>query len=123
MQQTKTRYPIYLGNIIIVICMIFMVYNQTIPWVHAVSQGIDFNVKNSQADDSTYATEMIDISNANIDLTFRFIGVSDGQNEAYSISFPTGFVYQSYNNNGSTCGNFAVLNATNGNFHFSFGNG
>jgi uncharacterized protein YegP (UPF0339 family) len=50
----------------------------------------------------------------------QFIEISSGGMEEFSLNLPTGFVYQSHNTTGSTCSNFSILNASNGNYHFSF---
>ena len=40
--------------------------------------------------------------------------------EEYSINLPTGFLYRSTDTTGNTCANFSLMNASSGNYHFSF---
>lgn len=40
--------------------------------------------------------------------------------EEYSVSLPAGFSYVSSNTSGNSCANFSLLNASDGNYHFSF---
>lgn len=81
---------------------------------------VDFNVKISAAGDETYDTSASNISHFNTDLTFQFVDVSGGGAEEYSLNLPAGFTYQSNDTIGTTCAGFSILNASDGNYHFSF---
>lgn len=84
------------------------------------SGSVDFNVKMATAGDETYATSLSNLSNRNSDITFQFVEVSNSGVGTYSINLPTGFVYRSHNTTDTNCANFSVLNASNGNYNFSF---
>lgn len=113
----KIYIPRWLSGLSCTLALLFIA--SSLPSVSAVGP-IDFNVKMSTAGDETYTNTISNVSYFNTDLTFQFVEISDGGGEEYSMNLPAGFVYQSGNTTGNTCANFSTLNASNGNYHFSF---
>lgn len=81
---------------------------------------MDFNVKIASVGDETYASTLSNVSRNNTSVTFQFVEASSGGYEEYSVNLPTGFSYVSSSTAGNACANFSLLNASNGNYHFSF---
>lgn len=90
-----------------------------VPFVSALNP-VDFNVKITSSGDETYANSLANVSRNDTSVTFQFVEVSSGGYEEYSVNLPAGFSYISSNATGNTCANFSSLNASNGNYHFSF---
>lgn len=99
--------------------LIFSVIASLAP-IASATNPVDFNAKIAAAGDETYVTNLGNVSYFNTDITFQFAEISGGGATEYSISLPAGFVYRSYNTAGNTCANFSILNASDGNYHFSF---
>lgn len=103
-------------SILLSLCLII----ELMPIASATSIQTDMSVKLSTAGDETYTTNLSNISHQNTDLTFQFAELSSGGYEEYSLSFPTGFDYLSGNTLGTSCAGFSTINASDGNYHFSF---
>lgn len=99
--------------------LVFSVIASLTPTASALNP-VDFNVKITAGGDETYTTNLGNVSYFNTDVTFQFTEVSGGGATEYSLNLPSGFVYRSYNTIGNTCANFSLLNASDGNYHFSF---
>lgn len=100
----------------LVIFSLIVAYSSTL----FASGSVDFNVKITTAGDDTFTNNLTNISNLNTDVTFQFVEASVGGPAEYSINLPLGFVYQSHNTTDNLCASFSVLDANNGNYHFSF---
>lgn len=99
--------------------LVFSVIASLTPTASAINP-VDFNVKITAAGDETYTTNLGNVSYFNTDITFQFAEISGGGATEYSLNLPAGFAYRSHNTTGNTCANFSILNASDGNYRFSF---
>ncbi|MDD5213776.1 MAG: S-layer homology domain-containing protein [Candidatus Gracilibacteria bacterium] len=89
----------------------------------SIIAGPDFNVKISANNDSTYTTSLTNVG-VGTALSFKNVAILDNSgttNGTYSVNFPAGFTYNSYDASQNTCG-FSLISSTNSSFKYSYSN-